>query len=156
MIYLLYILFGITLFQDVKYRGVHWSVFLLLLASAAIYGSGLAWRDIGFNLLFLAGLLSALTLYLSLKQGHIVDITKGYFSWGDILFLVALTPLFTWRMYMVLFVFGTMGVLIIHLVVHLFRPQKTVPYAGYMAVITSAFLFFEPQVNLFLTNLEWQ
>lgn len=156
MIYILYILFGITLFQDVKYRGVHWSVFLLLLASAAIYGSGLAWQDVGFNLLFLAGLMSALTLYLSLKQGCIVNITKGYFSWGDILFLIVLTPLFNWRMYMLVFVFGTMGVLVLHILAHLVKPQKTVPYAGYMAAITGILLFFQTEVEVYLNSLVWQ
>ncbi len=156
MIYILYILFGITLFQDVKYRGVHWSVFLLLLASAAIYGSGLAWQDVGFNLLFLAGLMSALTLYLSLKQGHIVNITEGYFSWGDILFLIVLTPLFEWRMYMLVFVFGTIGVLLLHLIAHLVKPQKTVPYAGYMAAIVGIILFFQPQVEAYLNSVVWQ
>lgn len=156
MIYLLYILFSITLFQDVKYRGVHWSVFLLLLASAAIYGSGLNFRNIGFNLLFLVGLLSALTLYLSLKQGHIVDITKGYFSWGDILFLIVLMPLFSWRMYMMVFVFGTIGVLIIHLIIHLFKPQKSVPYAGYMAAITGVILAFQVQIESYLSTFVWQ
>ena len=156
MIYILYILFGITLFQDVKYRGVHWSVFLLLLASAAIYGSGLAWRDVGYNLLFLAGLLSALTLYLSLKQGHIIDVTKGYFSWGDILFLIVLALLFEWRMYMLLFVFGTMGVLVIHLLAHLVKPQKTVPYAGYMAAISGIFLAFQVQIESFINSNLWQ
>lgn len=156
MIYILYILFGITLFQDVKYRGVHWSVFLLLLASAAIYGSGLAWRDVGFNLFFLAGLLSALTLYLSLKQGRIVNITQGYFSWGDILFLIVLTPIFNWRMYMLVFIFGTIGVLMIHILAHLFKPQKTVPYAGYMAAITAVVLFFQPEVEGYINSILWQ
>jgi len=155
MIYVLYILFGITLFQDVKYRGVHWSVFLLLLASAAIYGSGLAWVDIGINLMFLTGLLSALTLYLSLKQGHIVDITKGYFSWGDILFLIVLTPLFEWRMYMLVFVFGTIGVLLLHILAHLFKPQKSVPYAGYMAGITALVICFQTSVESYLNTWLW-
>lgn len=156
MIYILYILFGITLFQDVKYRGVHWSVFLLLLASAAIYGSGLAWRDVGYNILFLVGLLSALTLYLSLKQGRIIDVTKGYFSWGDILFLITLAPLFQWRMYMFVFVFGTMGVLVIHILAHFVKPQKTVPYAGYMAAICGVALAFQTQIENFINSNLWQ
>jgi len=155
MIYILYILFGITLFQDVKYRGVHWSVFLLLLASAAIFRSGLDWQNIGFNLLFLAVLLSALTLYLSLKQGNFVNITRGYFSLGDILFLIVLSPLFSLQSYMVLFVCGTIGVLLVHLLVHLFRPQKTVPYAGYMALMTALFLNYQSQFEGYLIQLQW-
>jgi len=154
MVYLLYILLAVTLFQDVKHRGVHWSVFLLLLASAVIYKNGLEWQNIGFNLMFIAVLLSALTLYLSLKQGRIVNITHGYFSWGDILFLIVVAPLFEWRTYMIFFILGTIGVLITHLIINAFRPQKTVPYAGYMAPIVAFFVAVQPDISSFFM-LQW-
>ncbi len=137
-----------------KHRGVHWSVFLLLLVSAAIYKSGLDWQHIGFNLMFLTVLLSALTLYLSLKQGHLVNITRGYFSWGDILFLIVITPLFEWRMYMLVFILGTLITLLVHLIVHVIRPQATVPYAGYMAPVVAVFMTFQTDVSS-LILLQW-
>ena len=153
MIYVLFILLGITLFQDVKYRGVHWSVFPLLLAGTAIYRVGLIdWLHVGYNLLFLIVLMSTLTLYLSLKQGFIVNITRGYFSWGDILFLLAIIPLFDLRGYMLLFVFGTFSTLIIHGIVHLFKKQNSVPYAGYMALLTALFIVFKAEITN-LTNV---
>jgi hypothetical protein len=147
MNYIVFILLGITLFQDVKYRGVHWSVFPLLLVGTAVYRVGLIdWLHVGYNLLFLIVLMSALTLYLSLKQGYIVNITHGYFSWGDILFLLAIIPLFDLRAYMLLFVFGTIATLIIHGIVHLFKKQNSVPYAGYMALITAVFIVFKTEI----------
>lgn len=153
MIYILYILLGITLFQDVKYRGVHWSVFLLLLASAVIYRSGLIWANVGYNLIFITLLMSALTLYLSLKQGHIVVITRGFFSWGDILFLVVLAPLFEWRSYLIFFTFGTICVLLVHGIVHLFKHQESVPYAGYLAPFAGIFLWFQNEFEFFFQQL---
>ncbi|NRA13347.1 MAG: hypothetical protein HRT57_15480 [Crocinitomicaceae bacterium] len=147
MNYILFILLGITLFQDVKYRGVHWSVFPLLLIGTAVYRDGqFDWLHVGYNLIFLIVLMSALTLYLSLKQGVIVNITRGYFSWGDILFLLAIIPLFELRGYMVLFVFGTIATLLIHSIVHLFKKQKSIPYAGYMAMITALFILFKTEI----------
>lgn len=120
-----------------------------------IYKGRPAWEDIGVNLMFLLVLLSALTLYLSLKQGHIVNITKGYFSWGDILFLMVLTPLFVWHTYMLVFIMGTFGTLIVHVIVRLFTPQKNVPYAGYMAALTGVFLCFQSSVEVYFNSLIW-
>lgn len=150
MIWILYILFAITLFQDVKYRGVHWSVFLALLVCTAIFRSGLNWNDLGLNLMFLTFLLSALTLYLSLKQGHIVDITRGFFSWGDILFLVAITPLFEWRMFMLIFTVGTFACVLVHMIIQLIKREDSIPYAGYMAGFIALFIAFEKYSEPFL------
>ena len=152
MIYVLLILLGITLFQDVKYRGVHWSVFPMLLICAALYRVGqIDWLHVGYNLLFLIVLMSSLTLYLSLKQGTLINITRGFFSWGDILFLLAIIPLFDLRSYMMLFVFGTIATLVLHLIVLLFKRQHTVPYAGYMSIATAVFVLFQSEI-VALTN----
>jgi hypothetical protein len=152
MIYIVFILLGITLFQDVKYRGVHWSVFPLLLVGAAIYRDGqIDWLHVGYNLIFVIVLMSTLTLYLSLRQGILINITHGFFSWGDILFLLAIIPLFDLRSYMLLFVLGTITTLIVHLIVHLFKKQSTVPYAGYMSLATAFFILFHSQI-MDLTN----
>lgn len=154
MIYALLILLGITLFQDVKYRGVHWSVFPLLLVGAAIYRDGqIDWLHVGYNLIFVIVLLSTLTLYLSLRQGMFINITHGFFSWGDILFLLAIIPLFDLRSYMLLFVMGTITTLLLHLIVHLFKKQATVPYAGYMSIATALFILFHPQLMVLTSSL---
>jgi hypothetical protein len=131
----------------VKYRGVHWSVFPLLLVGSAIYRDGqVDWLHVGYNLLFLIVLLSTLTLYLSLRQGMLINITRGFFSWGDILFLLAIIPLFGLRSYMMLFVFGTIATLILHLIVLMFKRQHTIPYAGYMSISTALFILFQTQI----------
>ena len=98
-----------------------------------------------------------LTLYLTLKTKQLVLIWKGYFSWGDILFLVAITPLFWFPTYLVYFTVGTMLSLVIHTVVLITQKKrtKTVPYAGYMSLVLIGYLFIEPHVVTLLANLKY-
>lgn len=153
MALILYILFGITLFQDVKYRGVHWFVFPLLIVGTVLYRDGqMEWQQMGYNLAFVIVLLSSLTLYLTLKQGTLIVITQGYFSWGDILFLLALIPLFDVRTYMFYFIIGTIGSLLIHIAASRFQSQKSVPYAGYMSIFGSVFIAFQSPIHELLNH----
>lgn len=85
----------ICTYQDLRFRGIHWFVFPLLLGGVI----ALRWNELNaetllYNTGFLLFLLLFLTLYLSLKEQRLVNITSGYFSWGDILFLCAMIPLF--------------------------------------------------------------
>lgn len=135
--------------QDFKSRGVYWFLFpaLLLLSVAS------SWKfmtmDIWWNLLFLAFMLLMLTAYVSLKEGRIVNITKGFFSLGDILFLLAIIPLFSFQSYILFFTAGTTGTLMIHLVVSKIQSgnQETIPYAGYMSLVLIPCLFIEGQFS---------
>lgn len=149
MQYVISIVFLVILFQDVRYRGVHWFVFPVLLAACFYYTfDQISLLQMGLNCAFLIVLLLSLTIYLSLKENRLVAITDGYFSLGDILFLVAIAPLFELRMYMFFFVVGTISTLLIHLVVNLIRRQKTLPYAGYMSIAGIIYLFMEKRLNL--------
>jgi hypothetical protein len=143
----LLLLLATILYQDVKLRAVHW-IFFPLLATAALCAQKwpLYWPVLLFNFTFLAGMLFLLTVYVSLRTGKITDITKGYFSWGDILFLLAVIPLFDFRSYMLFFTCGTFLALLIHLLATRMKAQPTVPYAGYMALITLVYLCFEEPI----------
>jgi hypothetical protein len=128
-------------YQDVRFRGIHWIVFpLLLCATIAMNLESISAITILYNAGFLIVLMLLLTLYLSLKMGRLVNITKGYFSWGDILFLVAMIPLFSFQWYILFFTIGTCLSLILHLIASMIKPQKTVPYAGYMAMVGIIYL----------------
>lgn len=137
-------------FQDVKSRGVYWFLFPILMAIA--FAS--AWQSLTadwlLNIGFLILMMAMLTLYVSLKEKKAINITKGYFSWGDILFLLAVTPLFSLHAYILFFTAGTILSLLIHLVVMFFRKQETIPYAGYMSLVLVPLLIFETQVSDYL------
>lgn len=138
-------------YQDVKFRGIHWVIFPTLALVSYFANETHQWSDTWNNLLFITGCLLALTLYLSLKLGKLTNITQGFFSWGDILFLIAIAPLCSFELYVYLFTFGTISTLLIHLIASMIKPQKTIPYAGYLSIAVIAVLLFriESISNLF-------
>lgn len=126
-------------------------LFPLILAGAmALNWENLNWTTIAYNAGFLMVLLLGLTLYLSLKFEKWINITDGFFSIGDILFLVAIIPLFTFQWYIVFFTFGTMLTLVFHVVATVFKPQDSIPYAGYMALVGIAYATFSEQLQQLL------
>jgi hypothetical protein len=139
-------------YQDVRFRGIHWFVFpLILIGTIALNWNELNVTTLVYNTGFLVVLLLGLTLYLSLKEQRLVNITKGYFAMGDILFLIAMIPLFTFQWFVIFFTFGTIITLIFHLIAAMIKPQKTIPYAGYMALVGIGYVAFSEQLqNLIL------
>lgn len=139
-------------YQDVRFRGIHWFVFpLVLVGSIALNWDNLNLTTMAYNAGFLTVLLLGLTVYLSLKEQRLVNVTDGYFATGDILFLVAMIPLFSVQWYILFFTFGTIATLIFHLIASMVKPQKTVPYAGYMALVGIGYVAFSEQLqNLIL------
>lgn len=150
-LYLFIALLVLCFYQDVRFRGIHWVVFPLLLIGSFWINEAWLWIDVLSNVGFLVGSLLALTVYLTLKEGRLVNITKGYFSWGDILFLLALAPLFAFRGYLIFFTFGTCLTLLMHIVASMIKRQKTIPYAGYMAIVGIGFLVFQEQIQNYLS-----
>lgn len=135
MIYFLVILLLVCLVQDVRFRGVHWSVFPLILASTIIIN----WNQLSFSLIlwntvYLLLLITVLTIYVSAKKKRWVNITKGYFSWGDVLILVAFIPLFFFEAFLFFVTVGTVFSLLVHLLVMQFDGKKTIPFTGYIGL----------------------
>lgn len=152
MQYAIAIIFLLIFIQDLRYRGVHWVLFPMLLLGCVYYSfEAISMIQILQNIAFLLVLLSSLTIYLSIKEGKIINITEGYFSWGDILFLIVIIPLFPFHLYMLFFIAGTILTLIFHLLASIISKQKTLPYAGYMSLIGMGYLFFESKIQ-FITN----
>lgn len=152
MLYILSIILLVSFYQDLRFRGIQWFIFPLILIFSIFY----KWEALSigmlYNALFVVFCLSGLTIYLSIKEGRIINITKGFFSWGDILILLALCPLFSLEGYILFFTIGTILTLVTFLVVNIWVKSKTVPYAGYMALFAMATLFLELN-NSFLIQL---
>lgn len=153
MIYFAFIaLLVMCTYQDLRFRGIHWFVFpLLLLGAIALRWNELDATTLVLNTGFLTFLLLGLTLYLSLKEQRFVNITKGYFALGDILFLIALIPLFSFEWFILFFTAGTILTLIFHVIASMIKPQKTIPYAGYMAIVGVGYLAFSEQLHQLIT-----
>lgn len=141
---------AVITFQDLKDRSIHWVTIPLL------FGSLLWWQNFSVpslietvkNLLFIVVLLFFLTVYISFKHRSFQNITKSYFGWGDVLFLLAITPTFSNQTFMLFFIGCTILVLIISLIMMKLNPFFTViPYAGLFALLLNGFLLFSTFIN---------
>lgn len=139
----LFLVLIISFYQDLRFRGIQWFFFPLILMFSIVLNWGKCWDSVFYNLAFIAFCLGGLTVYLSIKEGRLINITQGFFSWGDILILIALTPLFTFETFVLFFTIGTVLTLVFHLLTSLIVRQNTIPYAGYMSLITICFLILE-------------
>lgn len=141
-------------YQDLRHRAVWWFLFpSLFLVNVSYFLETLNWLDVAISLLFIVFLMISLTLYLSLKMKKLVLVWNGFFSWGDLLFIVAITPLFTWINFIYFFTFGTVLVLLIHLIASKFLKDQTVPYAGYLSLATIFYILFTLPINQLFAQL---
>lgn len=143
--------------QDMRARAVDIWVFPVLAFGglAWFYYGRFEWVVLGKNLAFIGLLFLSLTLYVSLKEKALTNIFKANFGLGDLLFLIAVSPLFSARNMILYVIFGMIFSLILHLIINGRNPEKTVPLAGYLSVFLMGIFtsnFFVP-FNLFYTDL---
>ena len=153
MIKILFILVLLFIFfQDLKFRAVYWFLFPIVLVLSVWVGLDLTnIENMLWSLSFFLFSMGFLTLYMSLRQGKLINITKGFFSWGDILFLLAIIPLFSFYLYLMFFTLGTIGTLLVHgIVLTVSKGEKTIPFAGYMSLFLTTYLIFDKHINQFI------
>jgi len=146
---LLILILLIIFIQDLKMRAVYCFLFPILLGGSIWYNiQNISMQSLTWNLAFIVFALSMLTVYISVKQRKLTAIWNGFFSIGDILFLIAIIPLLPFHTYLMYFTIGTICSLIFHAIAMLFfRDNKTVPFAGYMALVLIGFLAFDTSIN---------
>lgn len=132
----------VTIFlQDVTTRSIWWFLPPVLFGAFTWFRwDALTLTGIAFNMAFVLVLMLFLTLYIRLRFGKLENPFKAHFGLGDFLFILALTPLLTFREFILFFTIGTFLTLVLHLIALLFRKQPTIPYAGYFSLVTIAYL----------------
>lgn len=125
-----------VLLQDVKERQVHWFLFPIIGICSGILlyqntFSQLFFSTILINLSFLVLLIGIVYLYSKLKLKTAISNTFGL---GDGLLFLVLAFSFSSVSFLVLFVFGLVFSLILHLFFKQKTKQKTVPLAGYLSL----------------------
>lgn len=149
MEYLLIGILLIVLYQDIRFRGVHWIFFpLLMFGSFFVRINDLILIEYGMSLVYLISILFLLTIYLTVKNGQFTNFLKGYFSLGDVLFLLAVIPLFSFTQYVFFFIFSTLFTLVAHLIISQFDDRKTIPFAGYASIPVVIILLNPELLNL--------
>lgn len=141
-------------FQDLKFRAVYWFIFPIVLGLSIWIGLTTSnTENMLWSFFFFIFSMGGLTLYLSIKEGRFVNISKGYFGLGDILFLVTIIPIFPFHIYLVFFTIGTILSLLIHgIVLSIAKGDKTIPYAGYMSLLLIPYLAFNNLINHFILH----
>jgi hypothetical protein len=133
-------LLAIILYQDFRYREIWWFTPPLLLIAGFWYKWNLLnWEYFLYNFLFIAVLIGFLIIYVRIRFGS-NNLFKDYFGLGDVLVLLAITPLFTFPFFIYFFTVSTIISLIGYILMSLFKAQKSIPYAGYISLCTIIFL----------------
>lgn len=142
-------------FQDWKYRRIHvvlpLSIFLASLY--LIYLKSLSFKNMLLNTAFFLVTLSILVLYMSLKSRKFLNPFEHYFGLGDLLFYVAVTPLFILPNFIVFFILSMIFALVLQLAFKKMMAAHTVPLAGFSALFLGMVLIrdycaFYPKLTL--------
>lgn len=125
-------------FQDLKYRRIHVALPLLILIvsffnSNQVSLAGL--KNVTTNITFFFITLSFLVLYMSIKNKRFLNPFQNYFGLGDLLFYVAITPLFFLYQYVIFFILSMLFSIIIQLLAKKIIKENTVPLAGFSALL---------------------
>ena len=144
--------------EDFRYRAIHWPWFLMLAIAAVlvqqyVYPIKVEYTWWVINLAFLIMQGSVLFLYLSLKNGQVVNPFRNHIGTGDLLFVLAIIPLFP-PFHFILFICISMSVtLLLHyLSGFLFSNynRERIPLAGWMGLKMLLLLFIS-----YLVNFNW-
>lgn len=132
---------AIIVYEDFRYRGVHWFLFPILWALAFYLGFSrletvLAYRFVLFNAAFLLLHFIVLSLYFSLKEKRLINLFQHYLGLGDALFVIALLPLFNPLALQKFIIVVAFVSLVLFLVLRqaVLPTLRTVPLAGCMAL----------------------
>ncbi|WP_146193509.1 hypothetical protein [Flavobacterium sediminis] len=142
----LFIAFVISLlfifWQDVKFRHIH-IVLPVITFISAYFLSGWHFKILKItviNLLFLVVTLGVLVLYMSGKKKQLLNPFTNYFGLGDLLFYIAITPLFLLHQYILFFVLSMIFAIVAQKIFRKYIQHNSVPLAGLSALLLLIFV----------------
>lgn len=126
----------VVVYQDLKIRLIHIGLpFLIFGFAIALNWGNIAHIEWFRSLGFLIFNFVVVTLYFSFKKRAFLNPMDRLIGWGDFLFLVAVTPLFTFRNYLKYFVLGMVFSLLLFLLMKWIYPKYgTIPLAGFLSL----------------------
>lgn len=132
--------------QDWKYRHIHIvlpaALFILSLYTVKGFTS-ISWTIIAYNILFFIIVIGILTLYMSIKSNRFLNPFKNYFGLGDLLFYIAVTPLFFLRNYVIFFILSLLFSIMLQLMLGKRMRASTVPLAGFSSVFLTLLILID-------------
>ncbi len=135
LITILLISFGVMVFQDIKYRHIHVVLPILVFVAAMYMNKDIIYIYDGLkSLLFLIINFAAITIYFSIKNSQPQNPFKTQIGIGDLLFLIAVIPLFSFRNFLLFFITGMVFSLLLYVLFQNKSQPKTIPLAGYLSL----------------------
>lgn len=125
-------------FQDWKYRRIHIGLPLVIFLFSFYLiqqENKVVFKIIAYNLVFFLLTLSILIIYMSLKTRQFLNPFQNYFGLGDLLFYVAIAPLFLLQNYMLFFILSMIFAIGLQMGLKKIIREKTVPLAGFSALL---------------------
>ncbi|NHN27998.1 hypothetical protein FIA58_020150 [Flavobacterium jejuense] len=92
-------------------------------------------KVISVNVLFFCITIALLTLYMSLKNKGFLNPFQNYFGLGDLLFYIAITPLFLLYNYVLFFITSLLFSIVMQFVLLKWIKKDSVPLAGLSALL---------------------
>jgi hypothetical protein len=130
-------------FQDWKFRHIH-ILFPIIIFIVSFYQIIQVYKGnykmMVLNLFFFLFTLTTLTVYMSIKNKKFLNPFQNYFGLGDLLFYVAITPLFLLKNYILFFILSMVFALLLQFGLQKFIKQDTIPLAGFSALLLIVFI----------------
>jgi hypothetical protein len=132
----LIVLLAIAFYQDWKTRSIHVVVLISLAVTTSVlfYQMNIDWKMVGLNLAFITVVMGGLFLYISFKEGRFLNIFKAHFGIGDVVFFIAVSPLFSNENFILFFISGMILSGCTHLIISKTKEESTIPLAGYLSI----------------------
>lgn len=144
------------IYQDLKSRAIHWIFILLLSVSSGLltYLQGnLNLYNVGVSLTFVIVLFSVVFIFLYVKNGNGIRSMKESIGLGDVLYLLAIIPLFHFRNYILYIIAGMFASILIYALTQKVRKEDTVPLAGYLSMLLLPILIYQFYINPTFLNI---
>lgn len=123
-------------FQDLKYRKIDIRLLMLLFIASLVFNYSnplLTYIDLSIVLGYILLVSIFVVVYYSIKNGGLINPLKEKIGIGDLLYFIAVAPLFYLKNYILFFICGLFFSIIIHSAINRYQSKKTVPLAGYFS-----------------------
>lgn len=158
LLILLIVSFIVVVYQDFTFRRIHvvLPIVIFCLAIAVTLKKDMfSVTNLYYSISFLVLNFAVITVYFSVKNKKLINPFKSHIGLGDLLFLLAVIPLFIFRTYILFFIFGMFFCLLLFFTFNKKWKHKTIPLAGCLSLFI-IILFGINQIsgyNLFIEPL---
>jgi hypothetical protein len=128
---------AVVFIQDWRFRKIHVALPLVIFAVSLFIITIEKYNLLEivlFNTGFFLITLGILTIYMSLKSKKFLNPFQHYFGLGDLLYYLAITPLFLLKNYILFFILSLLFAIVLQFSLKKFIKEETVPLAGFSAL----------------------